>query len=82
MSVSDTGVGIDQESQKKLFDTFFQINPSSRDDSGLGLAKSRKIIERHGGSIWVDSKPFQGSSFYFTIPYDILSKNSNGMNKK
>lgn len=82
VSVSDTGVGIDQESQKKLFDTFFQINPSSRDDSGLGLAKSRKIIERHGGSIWVDSKPFQGSSFYFTIPYDILSKNSNGINKK
>lgn len=82
ITVSDTGVGIDQDSQKKLFDTFFQINPSSRDDSGLGLAMSRKIVERHGGTIWVESKPFQGSSFYFTLPYDILSKNQKGTYKK
>ena len=68
-SVSDNGDGIPFEYQSRIFDKFVQIN-SKRESggSGLGLAICKEIVRAHGGSIWVDSVPEKGSTFYFTIP--------------
>ncbi|SMO58943.1 Signal transduction histidine kinase [Saccharicrinis carchari] len=71
-SVKDTGIGIPREKQKTVFKMFNQINLSlSRKYSGtgLGLFISRQIIEAMGGNIYLESKPGEGSTFYFEIPY-------------
>ena len=70
-SVKDNGIGISEENQKKLFKKFYQIDTSytrEHGGSGLGLTISKGIVEGLGGKIWVESKPKQGTSFYFSIP--------------
>ncbi len=68
-SVSDNGIGIDQALIPKLFQPLQRLQPNGpRTGSGLGLAIARKIMTRHGGRIWVESKPRVGSTFYFTLP--------------
>ncbi len=68
--VADTGTGIPEEYQDKIFDKF--VRASNNDDgtsgTGLGLAIAKEIIEAHGGSIWVDSEEGKGSKFTFYIP--------------
>jgi PAS domain S-box-containing protein len=69
--VSDTGVGISREDQKKLFTRFFRVdNPATREASGtgLGLAIVKSIIEKLGGEIWTESQLGRGSAFHFTLP--------------
>ena len=69
--VKDTGIGIAKENIPKLFTKFYQVDSSlSRryGGTGLGLAICKKIIEAHGGEIWVESKKGRGSIFQFTIP--------------
>lgn len=68
--VKDTGVGIPEEFQKKVFDKFIQIGEydSESTGSGLGLAIAKEIIEAHDGSIWCESKLGSGSTFTFTLP--------------
>ena len=69
VSVKDDGIGIPLEYQSKIFDKFVQIkNKDQVGGSGLGLAISKEIIRVHGGSIWVESEPGQGSVFTFSIP--------------
>ncbi|MEJ2040237.1 MAG: HAMP domain-containing sensor histidine kinase, partial [Desulfosarcinaceae bacterium] len=65
-SVSDTGVGMDQETCSKLFTAFF--SSKGRKGTGLGLFIANKIVEQHGGSIAVTSKPGRGSCFVVSIP--------------
>jgi len=69
--IQDYGKGIPKNKQKKIFDTFYQVD-SGMDrkfgGAGLGLAISRGIILSHGGDIWVDSKVGEGSTFKFTLP--------------
>lgn len=69
--VKDNGIGISQENLAHVFDKFAQIeNSLSRKvgGSGLGLPIARQLLEAHNGSIWCNSKPERGSSFYFVIP--------------
>lgn len=68
-SVTDNGAGIPYEYQKKIFDKFVQVKENhDNKGTGLGLAISKEIVRAHGGAIWVESVPGQGSHFTFTIP--------------
>jgi signal transduction histidine kinase len=73
VAVSDTGPGIAVEDQERIFEEFQQAhagNGERPEGTGLGLALSRSLVELHGGRIWVDSKPGQGSTFTFTLPVE------------
>jgi CheY-like chemotaxis protein len=76
-SVKDTGIGISEEYLQQVFERFTQVDVShSRKfgGTGLGLTISRNIIELLNGKIWVESELNKGSSFYFTIPADIIEE--------
>jgi len=74
LSVCDTGPGISAADQAKLFQEFQQADNAitrKKGGTGLGLAISKRIIEMHGGKIWVESQPGQGSTFAFTLPVTV-----------
>ena len=70
VTVTDTGIGIDPADQERIFDSFQQgeRSASSSEGTGLGLTLSRRIIELHGGRLWVSSNPGEGSTFGISIP--------------
>jgi signal transduction histidine kinase/HAMP domain-containing protein len=71
VSVSDTGPGISEADQEEIFKEFHQVDNSStrqKGGTGLGLAIAKRIIEMHGGRLWVDSAPGRGSTFAFEVP--------------
>jgi len=68
-SVIDTGIGISQEDQTRIFERFYKTDPArNKSGTGLGLAIAKHLVEAHGGQIGVESKEGQGSRFYFTVP--------------
>ncbi|MBV9087879.1 MAG: HAMP domain-containing histidine kinase [Acidobacteriaceae bacterium] len=74
ITVSDTGIGIEPEFQQEIFDDFFKVptmegQPASM---GLGLAIARRLVQAHGGKIWMESQPGSGSKFSFLLPLNPL----------
>ena len=68
-SVIDNGVGIPPEHHKRVFELFARIGLERRvPGTGIGLALCKRIVERHGGQIWFESEPGQGTKFFFTLP--------------
>lgn len=67
VQITDTGIGIPEEHLPHIFDAFYRVN-TDPPGSGLGLSIVKKIVEAHGGEIWVESEPGKGSTFRFTLP--------------
>jgi signal transduction histidine kinase len=73
VAVRDTGHGIDVDDQARIFEEFQQAkatNGERPEGTGLGLALSKRLVELHGGRIWVESEPGKGSTFTFTLPVE------------
>jgi signal transduction histidine kinase len=71
VAVQDTGIGIAPEDQEAVFEEFKQVGrdyTKKAEGTGLGLALTKRIVELHGGRIWLDSAPGKGSTFTFTLP--------------
>ncbi len=66
--IRDTGMGIPEDKLQKIFEEFYQVEGSKYGGTGLGLSIAKRVIEEHGGKIWVESRPGKGSVFYFTLP--------------
>lgn len=71
VSIRDRGLGIAPDRQQRIFERFYSAHAGTTDDYGglgLGLDASREIVERHGGRMWFESVPGQGSTFHFSLP--------------
>ena len=71
VSVTDTGSGIAEADQKKIFEEFQQADHVGKGGTGLGLAIAKRIVERQGGRLSVESSPGKGSTFRFTLPVQV-----------
>jgi PAS domain S-box-containing protein len=71
MGVKDHGIGIAAEEQRKLFQSFQRLDSAQyAKGTGLGLVVCRRLVEAHGGKIWLESEPGKGSTFFFTLPLE------------
>lgn len=66
--IEDNGIGIPEEHQERIFGIFYRLNPEAGEGDGLGLAIVQKIVNRHNGRVWVESKEGKGSRFFIALP--------------
>src|SRR5215470_3563133 len=70
-TVADNGIGIPAQEHEAIFSSFHQVGTTTkgvREGTGLGLAITKRLIEQHGGRIWLESEPGKGSCFTFSVP--------------
>jgi signal transduction histidine kinase len=72
LSISDNGVGVQEEYQNKIFEAFSRLNPNESKGTGIGLAICKKIIEQHKGELWLDTNYEGGAKFMFTLPKQLV----------
>jgi signal transduction histidine kinase len=75
--IRDTGIGIPKDKIEKIFDEFYQVETGKHGGTGLGLTITKRLVEEHGGKIWVESQLGKGTTFYFTIPQSMENKNGS-----
>jgi PAS domain S-box-containing protein len=73
-AISDTGPGLAQDQLLHVFDRYWQADRLSRRGSGLGLSIVSELVKAHGGKIWAESQPGQGTTFFFTLPAELEGK--------
>lgn len=77
LSVIDTGLGVEPEDQVKIFEQFSQVDATSTSENegiGLGLSITKRLVEMHGGIIWLRSMPMEGSTFFVALPLKPISQ--------
>ena len=77
--IRDTGMGIPNDKIDKIFEEFYQVEGGKHGGTGLGLAITKRLVEEHGGKIWVESKLGEGSSFYFTLPLSLEDEDGRSL---
>jgi two-component system OmpR family sensor kinase len=77
--IRDTGIGIPKDKIDRIFDEFYQVETGKHGGTGLGLAITKRLIEEHGGKIWVESQLGMGTTFYFTLSRFMENKNERAL---
>ena len=82
-AVKDNGIGIDQKYHQQIFDPFRRLHTASEHEgTGIGLATCKRIVAQHGGRIWVESQPGEGSKFLFAIPKVTMGSSEKNATRK